>query len=278
MRIKPSQRERKKYCNRECKTHYTRKNPPNQHLKTGENVGCKTCNKIFYVKKCNLETNKYCSKICLHIDIKKSENDNKKGKHKAICEECKKDYFVKKYRLNDTKFCSRECLGKSNGRKAKILLTKKIEVKCTQCNNEILKKRSVIKNMNFCDTNCMQIYYLESRMFKGENNGAWTGGKPGYYGENWLKRKREIRKRDKYKCKFCGIPEENYKQKLSIHHKKIFKDFNGDWEKANEKKNLIAVCEHCHRKIHSTLNKMKKKKVNILMLKKKNELKKYKAY
>jgi len=100
----------------------------------------------------------------------------------------------------------------------------------------------------------MGIYYSESGMFSGENSSTWAGGDIGYYGPNWYANRKKARERDNYICQDCGKKEEQYGCELSVHHIIPFRNFNGDWEKANQLTNLITLCEYpCHRIRHSKL-------------------------
>lgn len=100
----------------------------------------------------------------------------------------------------------------------------------------------------------MGSYYAENQMFTGENSGTWAGGEINYYGPNWYHQRRKVRKRDNYTCQDCGITEKEYGNQLSVHHIGPFRNFHGDWRKANELSNLISLCEYpCHRKRHSKM-------------------------
>jgi len=57
----------------------------------------------------------------------------------------------------------------------------------------------------------------------------------------WQKKRLEIFKRDKFKCKYCG----DTKTTLHVHHKS-YKSGN-PWDVDNSE--LITVCEHCHYEI-----------------------------
>ena len=62
----------------------------------------------------------------------------------------------------------------------------------------------------------------------------------------------------KKNCLNCGkeinVKPSKYGQELSVHHIIPFKQFNGDWKKANQLSNLISLCEFpCHRKRHSRM-------------------------
>lgn len=71
----------------------------------------------------------------------------------------------------------------------------------------------------------------------------------------------EVLERDGYECRFCGITEDEHKEKynksLSLHH--IIKERDGGKTEAD---NLITVCKKCHMTLENTqadaLSKIKK--------------------
>jgi len=76
-----------------------------------------------------------------------------------------------------------------------------------------------------------------------ENHWNWQGGRTfELYPLGWTKTyKEQIRLRDNYKCRLCGIPETECLTKLPIHHI--------DYNKSNlNPKNLLALCNSCHSK------------------------------
>lgn len=71
----------------------------------------------------------------------------------------------------------------------------------------------------------------------------------------WQKKRLEILKRDKYKCKKCGDEE----TRLDVHHL----EYNGDpWEAEN--KHLVTVCKHCHVQVEIIKDKCDFKYIKIL--------------
>lgn len=73
----------------------------------------------------------------------------------------------------------------------------------------------------------------------------WQGGKSYEpYPLGWTKTFREqIRQRDNYRCRMCGVPEIECNKKLHVHHV--------DCDKKNlTLSNLITLCNRCHMKIH----------------------------
>ena len=69
------------------------------------------------------------------------------------------------------------------------------------------------------------------------------------YPLGWHKTFREqIRYRDGYVCRLCGVPEIELERKLSVHHI--------DYNKSNIKeKNLICLCHSCHSKTNFNRDK-----------------------
>ena len=86
-----------------------------------------------------------------------------------------------------------------------------------------------------------------SRMVKGKNikekNPAWKGGisRSPYPFDFDEELKNIIRKRDDYKCRICGSPQEENIRKLAVHHI--------DYDKTNlNPLNLVTLCYSCHGK------------------------------
>ncbi|MER1984860.1 MAG: HNH endonuclease [Solibacillus sp.] len=257
--MKPSHYDRKKYCSRDCKTQYQKKNPPQfwSDMKKQVEIKCSNCNKVILRKPSCISKNNFCDMECKRIyqlDNGHIMNQHLRKDVEVYCKRCNNKFVVPLNRANTAKYCSRSCLGKANGERAKRLLTKKITINCSYCHQRFEKKISVIKNLNFCNADCMGEYYSANKMFSGSNSPTWNGGKLNYYGPNWRSQRRKVRLRDNYTCQDCGIKEEEYGQELSVHHIIPFKDFHGDWKKANELSNLVSLCEYpCHRKRHSKM-------------------------
>jgi len=89
--------------------------------------------------------------------------------------------------------------------------------------------------------------YLEtrSRLFSGERNPNWQGGKnfEPYTKEFNNKFKRAIRKRDNHICLKCGKHQEKEKRVLTIHH------INYD-KKLSIPQNCCAVCNKCNGEVN----------------------------
>ena len=218
------------YCSVECK----------REGKKTSNI-CLICGNTFIAER----RTKTCSKEC----TKKYLSNKRITK---VCLICGKEFIVPKSRGGKAKFCSKDCYRESRrtGKTPNCTCSNK------ECSNTFYKAPSLQKRhrWNFCSKECMGKVYIESGEFSGENspsfNGLYGDRKKKYYGDNWLKRRREIRKRDSYCCQLCGISEAEYGMELSVHHKIPFVVFK-DYKDANELSNLQSLCEPCHRIVHS---------------------------
>jgi len=85
---------------------------------------------------------------------------------------------------------------------------------------------------------------------KAEKNPNWKGGYEGYYGPNWLKKRREAREREDHTCRLCGKNVVELSREPSIHHLVPFRNFGIEkYREANKLKNLISLCRSCHKKV-----------------------------
>ena len=117
---------------------------------------------------------------------------------------------------------------------------------CCHCGKEFERPPSHIHNPDFlvCSDACRCAEM--SIRFREYNNSQWRGGRYTHRGNGWEKTKTLIKTRDEYKCRICGITEEETLNEhgfsLEVHHKvpyRITKD--------NDPDNLVTVCNKCHR-------------------------------
>lgn len=255
--VRPSHFERKKFCSRQCKYDFYKKNPPSfwEKMSQKKNVKCDNCGKELLRKPSAINNTNFCNHKCkqeFQLQNGNHINQHLKNQVLKVCIICGEEFSVAKNRENTAKYCSKKCLGKANGRRGKLILKKQILVQCSNCGTEFEKKPSTYRSLNFCSIKCMGEFYSRNQLFSGENSGTWNGGDVSYYGPNWLSQRRLARERDQYTCQDCGITEEQFGKELSVHHIVPFRKFKGNWEKANQLENLITLCEHpCHRKRHS---------------------------
>ena len=67
------------------------------------------------------------------------------------------------------------------------------------------------------------------------------------YGPNWREQKRKARYRDGYACRVCGVAESELPRMLDVHHITPARSFGGDYKAANNLRNLVSMCNACHR-------------------------------
>lgn len=169
---------------------------------------------------------------------------------KRICLYCKKDFFTYKAWLRGGKygkFCSIICADNGRNYKRKNYRIKKI---CLVCKNEFIVKRYRKNIAFFCSIPCL----AKDRgiRMRNENHPNWKGGiteRP-YKSKKWA---REIKKRDKYKCRKCGSCDN-----INAHH---IREWSKCVEKRYEIENGITLCEDCHYKEHINLNFIKHKSI-----------------
>ena len=92
-----------------------------------------------------------------------------------------------------------------------------------------------------------------SKAFTGPNHPNWQGGshKIDKRGAGWQRLRKQVTKRDSYKCCHCGIDRdqqfERYGRDFSINHIIPFHQ-SGNTIKANKLSNLETLCDSCHTK------------------------------
>lgn len=85
----------------------------------------------------------------------------------------------------------------------------------------------------------------------GEDHVRWKGGYGHYYGPNWWSQRKKAWQRDDFKCRVCGITEEEMGRKPDVHHIKPKSEFNvyEEHEEMNDLSNLISLCRTHHNKV-----------------------------
>ncbi|MGH2543177.1 MAG: Zn-binding domain-containing protein, partial [Ardenticatenaceae bacterium] len=73
------------------------------------------------------------------------------------------------------------------------------------------------------------------------------------YGPNWPQQRLRTRGRERFRCAYCRISEEELGRELDVHHKIPFREFgyvpgeNDGYRAANDLSNLVALCPTCHK-------------------------------
>ncbi len=129
--------------------------------------------------------------------------------------------------------------------KSEITQSEPANVKCTHCG----KKTTVPRwfeakgvELHFCGDRCRRLWRNDHR------SDVRLKRRPGYRGGNWPTVARNIRDRDGYRCRSCGVSEETLGRQLDVHHVVPFRSFDSAI-RANAADNLISVCPSCHKKM-----------------------------
>lgn len=178
---------------------------------------------------------KYCSLACYW---------KKSPKFKYNCRQCGKVFWTyPSFRKKGEGFlCSKQCKfewisEKYRGRKSKSgWKNAKIKMNCKWCGRFFFEFRSRVADNRgvFCSKKCYSFWF--ARYSKGEIAPAYIDGQGNFpYPPDFSKRLKEvIKKRDRYRCQYCGKLKN-----LSVHHKNFNKN-------DNRKRNLITACISCN--------------------------------
>lgn len=216
-------------------------------------ASCEICGTEYYSRPShyNRVTHHFCSKKCLGIGETGNKNHRWKDNNKN-CEWCGKEY---KPHTQRQKYCSSKCMGANRHDKNSV------DVLCPICDKSFSVKRALYREgRNCCSIKCKDMFH--SKEMDGAGNSNWLGGiTSGEYGIEFNKKlKQEIRKRDNYVCRLCGLEDHsNFTGNgygLCVHHI--------DYDKLNnDESNLISLCNHCHGKTNYNREKWKLKLSNL---------------
>jgi 5-methylcytosine-specific restriction endonuclease McrA len=110
---------------------------------------------------------------------------------------------------------------------------------CSYCDRSFDDKsdgRNRKSGKAYCSLECCNAHRT------GENNPAWRGGHPEYYGSEWRAARRAARKRDGKCCRRCG---KMTSRALDVHHIVPVGSFKNPND-AHFLSNLVCLCHRCH--------------------------------
>lgn len=215
----PQCRREAKYCSKECADVHRQDTTRGRKVE----LQCKNCGKTFYDHPCHGERRKFCSYECANKSYIKTE--------KRVCAYCGEVFEVVPSSTNVC--CSMECRV-ARAKTSDWPTSKKLLKQCIQCGKEFSRKLSEVKKFGgkFCSSQCK---------INSQKTGKYEN--PSFYGSGtWLQVRKRILIRDNYTCQECGFDG----KRLHVHHKE-FKRNGG----AETDENLITLCPHCHRILHS---------------------------
>ena len=211
--LRALQRGRGKYCSRRCK---------DQRLGPPVTKSCEACERTFTVIAARATTARYCSRRCLGRTNVQTINQIRRPAQ-----------------VRPTAFRRGEGVGKNNHR-----WIQPIRLMCEMCGARFERKPWMIRQKQhanrFCSRGCFAAYMKEFR--SGSNSPDWVGGQRTYRGRDWKRIRLQVVADQQGQCAHCrtlvgpGLP---------INHIRPFREFETA-EAANERANLIGLCQSCH--------------------------------
>lgn len=206
-------------------------------------VKCEQCGEQYEVIPAKVDKSRFCSRQCKQDWESKNwtgkNNPNWNGGDVIVeCKQCGSEFQVNEARSN-TKFCSNECYGKwqvgknnPNWRGGKVTLT------CDWCGKSFKANPCKEDERKYCSTACRDDARRkeDSNQFQNWKHQVMTRTKY----KQWRK---EVFKRDDYRCRMCGSGDEIYPHHI-ISMRKIW-DINKK-QLAVDVSNGITLCKDCH--------------------------------
>jgi len=143
------------------------------------------------------------------------------------CKYCGEKYIVKESSAGDSNYCSPECQHAAS--------RNRISLTCQECGSEYERKKCEADGSNYCSRKCADLARRKP-------------GNVSYYGGNWYQMRRVVRSRDCFRCRRCGVHEDECNTELHVHHIVPIREFD-EPEEANTPNNLVTVCPSCHGKV-----------------------------
>ena len=228
--------ENQTYCSRAC---------AGMTLRSSAEINCAYCGKSMQADRQggHLKRRKYCSRAC-----SAAARDTRT---EIPCSECGTPLSIHKYERDTQKafYCSRACMGKARSRirgednptyRGGERLASRM---CASCGKSFQFSPSRI-HAKFCSKRCKGVWM--SAHNKGANHPQYKGGKVKERGRNWQFQRRLALERDGWRCQVCRQKLSRGKMNYGVHHIKPYREFNGDYERANRLLNLITLCRRCH--------------------------------
>lgn len=210
---------------------------------------CEICKTVFNRSPQHIKRVKhvFCSRACRGISHRGVGNPMWKDEFKTCL------FCEGKYKGKGEFYCSQKCMG--------LHKRNRLETNCAICGKDIARPHIYLGTDRFCSKTCADIAH--AKRIKGKGNPNWKGGIANLpWGVEFNQElKKDIRKRDKNKCRLCDKKEVDLiKIKgcgLNVHHI--------DYNKNNNKpENLISLCNSCHGMTHYKRTEWKKKLSSLL--------------
>lgn len=125
---------------------------------------------------------------------------------------------------------------------------KRETLSCATCGSPFEAIQSRVDERKYCSRQC---YYDDLDMPTGADHWSWKETpehRPS--GEEWERLRKQVRKRDGYQCRVCGVSESDLDRQLDVHHLERVRDSDDPRHAVNtDPDNLVSVCRSCHRRV-----------------------------
>lgn len=224
-----------------------------------ETVECDACGGEIRRKPSQInDTHNFCDRDCRadwQTVHQTGENHPNYTQKLIECDWCGDTLSRPKWRREqyEHQFCDKDCKGNFYAANpAELHEHDRVEVECETCGEQLERRQHRIEqnDVHFCSLECKGEWWSDQT--SGADHVLWKGGCRSWYGENWDEQRRKARKRDGYRCWFCGTTDGASQlirgRELDVHHVKRKDDFD-DLQEANRVRNLLTVCQWCHSRI-----------------------------
>lgn len=235
------------------RTPLRRKRPMKQWRRPEEKT-CPNCQRPFIPKE---SKQKSCSLSCgvtAYHALQRKQRTRR-------CQGCQKEFhpYPSTIQRSSAKWCSMACYVAFRSKRPAF-----IEVKCAECGTQFHRTKAAIDRVKSGNAYCSRVCATKSHTGpRGETHPHWRGGTRLYRGVLWRRLAEEIRERDKRQCRRCGKQESEQKRRLSVDHIRPFREF-ATLEEANDRANLVSLCDSCHSTKTSTVERLYWKQGDIL--------------
>jgi hypothetical protein len=194
----------------------------------------------------------------------------------VYCGECNSPFHVKPYRRATARFCSFKCGGawhartrlndgkpKPHMRGNKLRLGMRpanafavgavgekslrwqegVERTCEHCKKSF-RQKPWLERQNGPARFCGKACFAASGCFTRERSPLWVGGPKTYRGRGWSAARTAVVTEQDGACADCG---KHVGKSLPVHHRRPFREF-ATAEEANQRSNLVGLCQSCHMK------------------------------
>lgn len=248
----PSTATDRVYCSEECMA---------EAYKSRVELTCEVCGQEYEVQASQKSNRRFCSRECA-LEVVPAEwqgsSEERRERVTVTCAACGSEFETHPYRVEKTQnqFCDADCYAEwvsesMSGKNSPHWSGGRPEVTCANCGSETTQHYGAHKRCErgFCDRECYLEWHAENMV--GSASPRWKGGEAPY-GAGWTRQKRrQVRRRDQYRCQDCGVtqPEhlDEHNEALHVHHIVPAREFDNP-EGRNDRSNLITLCRACHNK------------------------------